>query len=306
MTALEEQAAALQAEFGRAGAIAFAVSPLGGVIARLTAANGRAVVALQGAQVLSWVPAGGGRDVLWCSALARLGTGKAVRGGIPVCWPWFGPHPDAALGLPAHGFVRAAPWHVERVEAGGRETSITFGVELTADQQAILGSGISVALRVTLAADLNVELTTRNDGGATFELSEALHTYLAIGDIASVLIHGLDGRSYLDQVTGKDSVQSGSIAFKQETDRIYWDVSEPLLIADTTYGRSLDVASTGSASTVIWNPWQEKAERLGDVPPGGFRDFVCAETANVAPHNIVRVAPGSSHRIACRIVCTKT
>ncbi len=309
MAALEVQAAALQAQFGRAGAVAFEASPLGGVVARLTAGGGSACVALQGAQVLSWVPQTGHRDVLWCSPLSRLGTAKAVRGGIPVCWPWFGPHPNAALGLPAHGFVRTAMWHVESVGTAPGQSSITLSVALTADQQAIAGRGVSVSFCVTLGPhlepSLDVELTTTNNGEAAFELTEALHTYFAISDIGAARIEGLKGRTFLDQLTGQKAVQSGAIQFAQETDRIYWDTSAPLQIIDAALGRTITIHSRSSASTVVWNPWYEKAVRLGDVPPEGFRDFVCVETANVGPRNGVRVAPGEVHRMACRISCTQ-
>ena len=305
MTALEHEAATLQEEFGRQGSVAFSVSPLGGVVAGLTTAVASAVVALQGAQVLSWVPRRGQPDVLWCSPLSRLGSGKPVRGGIPICWPWFGPNPDAALMLPAHGFVRAVPWTVERSSVGPGTVSITLGVSLTAAQQAIAGD-LSARLRVTLGADLEIALITTNNGAAPVLLTEALHTYFSIGDIAAVSVTGLEDQSYLDQLTGLDSTQSGAITFDQETDRIYWDTSGKILrIQDEVLGRSIDISASGSASTVIWNPWHEKAVRLGDMPPNGYRTTLCAETANVGPRNAVSLAPGDFHTLAARISTNK-
>jgi glucose-6-phosphate 1-epimerase len=306
MTAIADQAAALQNRFGRLGSIAFEASQLGGVIAILTASGGRAVVALQGAQVLSWVPKPGYTEVLWCSPLAHLGTGKPVRGGIPVCWPWFGSHPNASSGLPAHGLVRATQWAVERVAVDTGKAAITFGAQLTADQQKLAGKDVSAALRVTLGVDLEVELITTNAGPSVVTMSEALHTYLAISDVSNVRVDGLAGRTYLDQLTGREAVQTGTIEISQETDRIYWDTNGPLLMRDAALGRAIGVSSTGSASTVIWNPWRDKAARLGDMPPESYRSMLCIETANVGPRNVVTVASQDVHRMVCRLSCEKS
>ena len=303
----EDQASALQARFGRAGAVAFEVSPLGGVVAVLSASGGgRAVVATAGGQVLSWVPEPGQPDVLWCSPLARQDTGKPVRGGIPVCWPWFGPHPDGAAKLPVHGLVRSVPWDIESVSVEAQQTAVLLAPQLTAGQQTIAGSGVSVAARVMLGADLEVELITTNSGALPFTLTEALHTYLAVEDIEAVRVGGLAGRTYLDQLTGREAVQDGTVKFAGETDRIYWDTSRPIVLHGAAPGRSISISSTGSASTVIWNPWRDKAARLGDMPPESYRAMVCAETANAGPRNVVTVAPGDVHRMACRISCTKS
>lgn len=309
MTELEREAAALQERFGQPrgqpGPVAFTVSPLGGVVATLTVGVASAVVALQGAQVLSWVPRQDQPDVLWCSPLSRLGLGKPVRGGIPVCWPWFGPHADAALALPAHGFVRAVPWAVESADLRPGTASVTFAVSLTAAQQAVAGD-VRARLRVNLGSDLEIELITTNNGAVPVSLTEALHTYFAIGDIGAVSVAGLAGQTYLDQLTGLDATQSGAITFDQETDRIYWDTSGKILrIQDEALGRSIDIGASGSASTVIWNPWHEKAVRLGDMPPDGYRTMLCAETANVGPRNAVSIAPGDTHTLAARFKSAK-
>ena len=306
MTALADQAAALQKRFGRPGSIAFEASPLGGVIAILTASGGRAVVALQGAQVMSWVPYPGQADVLWCSPLARLDTGKPVRGGIPVCWPWFGPHPNSTSGLPSHGLVRATPWAVERVAVDTGRVAITFGAQLTAGQQVLAGKDVSVALRVTLGAELELELITTNAGSSPIVVSEALHTYLAVSDIGRVRVDGLADRTYLDQLTGREAVQTGAIDVAQQTDRIYWDTKGPVLLRDAALDRLIGVLSTGSASTVIWNPWRDKAASLGDMPPESFRSMLCVETANVGPRNTVTVASQDVHRMVCRLSCAKS
>jgi glucose-6-phosphate 1-epimerase len=291
----------LSAAFGRQGRLVFEMSPLGGVVARLTAASGTAIVALQGAQVLSWTPSRDQPNVLWLSPSARLGTGKPLRGGIPVCWPWFGPHPDAASGLGAHGFVRAAAWRVIESAITPSETRMTLGYVLSAADQAALGSPARLMLDVVLSETLDVSLTTENSGATPFIISEALHSYFAVGDIASVDVTGLSGRRYLDQLSGATFEQSGIIAVPSETDRIYWDTPDTVVINDAQLKRRVSISKSDSASTVVWNPWRDKALRLGDMPEDGFRTMVCVETANVGPHNRVTIAPGKSHTLAARI-----
>lgn len=251
-------------------------------------------------------PEPGQPEVLWCSPLARLGTGKPLRGGIPVCWPWFGAHPKLTAGHPAHGLVRAAPWAVERVAVDTGKTAVTFGAQLTAGQQALAGEGVNVALRVTLGVDLEVELITTNAGPSPIVVSEALHTYLAVSDVSNVRVDGLSGRTYIDQLTGREAVQAGAIEIAQEIDRIYWDTNGPVLVRDAASARSIGITSTGSASSVIWNPWRDKAASLGDMPPESYRSMLCAGTANVAPRNAVTVASQDVHRLVCRLSCTKS
>lgn len=305
MKDLDEEAAALQQHFGRPGAIDFAVSPLGGVVAQLSFGRANAVVALQGAQVLSWVPETGGPDVLWCSPLSKLGTGKPVRGGIPVCWPWFGPHPFVPASQPAHGLVRAAPWSVESSEHGDAASRIVLGISLTPQQQAIAGT-LSATVRVTLGQTFGVELVSHNAGSAPVVLSGALHTYFAVGDIARVHVEGLDGRTFLDQLTKLEAQQRGPITFDRETDRVYWDTDGGrTAIKDASLSRSITLSASGSNSTVVWNPWADKAARLGDMPEGSYRHMLCVETANAGPRNAVTVPPGGTHTLSCVMTCAK-
>ena len=287
--------------FGRPGRIAFEQSPLGGVVIRLSAPGGTALVALQGAQVLSWTPAGTNVDVLWLSPQSRIGTGKPLRGGIPVCWPWFGAHPDPTSGAGAHGFVRAADWRVLQTKISETLANVTLGFELSQTHEAQLGGPASLQLDVIVATALDVSLTTQNIGTAPISISEALHSYFTVGDIASVELTGLEGRQYLDQLSNKAFEQTGSIAIPAETDRIYWNTLDTIVIHDAGLNRRIAISKTGSASTVVWNPWQEKSARLGDMADGAFRHIVCVETANVGPHNLVSIAPGQSHTMAMRV-----
>lgn len=296
---LAREAAHGNREFGIAGAIGIAVSPLGGLVAVLAYHGARATVALDGGQVLSYVPAGGG-EVLWLSPLARLGTGKAVRGGIPVCWPWFGPHPTST-GLPAHGVVRTARWRVVETahEASGVRVRLGWSAPEGAVPPGLPDNRLSVRLDVTLGRRLSLGLTTENGGARPVEITGALHSYFRIGDIGVTAVTGLDGARYLDKLDGMTRSQSGDVTFAGEVDRIY-AASVPVAVRDPVLARRITIEATGSASTVVWTPWTEKALRLGDLGPEGHARFVCVETANAGRDQRV-VAPGMTHTLGASI-----
>lgn len=284
----------LNAGYAVKGAIDFA-ERWGGPVAVLNSAGSSAVVALQGAQVLSFVPKGA-REVLWLAPSARLGTGKSVRGGIPVCWPWFADHADP--GKPAHGFVRAALWRVLGARSRDDAGHIKLGFDATGIDPALWPFRADVTLDVELAAaSLKVTLTTISRGGTAIDLTEALHTYFAIGDISDISISGLENRAYIDQLDlVAKPVQAGSITFDAETDRIYYGTADTVVIGDSRLQRAIHIGKSGSDSTVVWNPWIEKSERLGDMGHQGYRRMVCVETCNAGP-DVVTLAPGARHSL---------
>jgi len=289
---------ALNAAFGRGDRVRFVESRLGGPVAELACPSGTAMVALQGAQVLSWRP-GGMQDVFWLSPQARLGTGKSVRGGVPVCWPWFGPHPSDPA-KPSHGFVRAATWEVVGSAGATGAAAVTLAYETNAATSTLWPCAARLSLTVTLAADLRLDLTTENLGGGTISITQALHTYFAVHEVEATRVEGLDGRTYIDSIDGNArKPQHGAIRIDREVDRIYIGSGDRVSLVDPLLGRRIDIDTHGSASTVVWNPWSEKAQRLGDVGEDGFRRFVCIETANAGP-DTVPIPPGEAHRLAAR------
>lgn len=309
-------AGSLELRYGVPGAVAFRDSPLGGAVAELRAAGGTAVIALRGGQALSYIPHGGA-EVLWLSPMARLDAGKAVRGGIPVCWPWFGPHPSGP-GLPAHGVARMADWDV--VSAAGDAATARLCLGLRSPRGAAAQNGavapwqnLELTLTVTLGATLDLELTSHNHGETAAVVTQALHTYLRVGDVAALRIAGLDGRDYVDQLAGPprdaahDGVelrrQAGEVTITGEVDRIYVGTGDTVIASDPVLGRRIAISKQGSLSTVVWNPWVEKAARLGDLGPDGYRSFVCIETANAASDRRV-VAPNQTHVLAASIAVT--
>lgn len=290
---------ALQATHAKPGAIAFEMSPLGGIIAKLTAAGNSATVALQGAQVLSWIA--GGVERLWLSPAARLGTGKAVRGGIPVCWPWFAAHPHDGT-KPFHGFVRARNWEVVGTGADDNAAWITLSYETSVADLSLWPQEAEVQLTVRLDAGLSLSLLTANLGDVAFILTQALHTYLAVSDIANVRVDGLDEVKYLDKLSNDGrKTQTGDITIDREVDRIYvGETSSITLVDQAAYERRLAIRSTGSHSAVVWNPWIEKTRRLGDMgADDAYRRMLCIETAN-AGDDVARLLPGDNHVLGVR------
>ena len=290
---------ALEARWGRAPGVRFE-HRFGGTVAVLEAAGSVAVVALQGAQVLSWQCAAHSDAVLWLSPDAKLGTGKAVRGGVPVCWPWFGPHPDEAK-KPAHGFVRAASWRVAGSAASAGRARLVLSFDTAAIDPALWPSRAHAEIEITLTDKLAIALSTSNLAPQPFALTEALHTYLAVGDIADVSVTGFEGRTYIDQLdSNAQRVQSGAVQFAGEVDRIYQDAPGDVMVTDHSFGREIRVSKLGSQSTVVWNPWTLKAERLGDMGADGYRRMVCIEAAN-AGDDVVTLASGARHRLITEI-----
>lgn len=286
----------LNGTFGRDGTVAFEASALGGPVARLEAGGSTAVVALQGAQVLSWIA--GGAERLWLSPVSRLDAGRAVRGGIPICWPWFGPHPVDST-KPAHGFVRTRLWTVVAAAAEGNSASLTLETATRAADRTLWRHVASARLTITLARSLSLTLQTTNAGGEAIQVTQALHTYFRIGDIAAVEIEGLDGVPYVDKMDGgARKLQAGVISIDREVDRIYVGDTSQIALRSAAAEGLMRIESRGSRSAVIWNPWMEKAIRLGDMgPPGSYRQMICVETAN-AGDDAVTIPPGGTHTLA--------
>ncbi len=257
-------------------------------------AKGTARIALHGAHVTSWVPAAHA-EVFYVSPKAALRPGKAIRGGVPVCWPWFGAHPEDGS-KPAHGFARNRFWRL--VSATANEEGVELRLELPLEP----GDGpLKLAQTIKVGGTLDLALETTNASEAPHALSQALHSYFAVGDIEAVRVEGLDGCDYLETLAEPPSVerQSGAVRFSGETDRIY-ATGGRIRMVDERLGRVTTITSEGSNSTVVWNPWIDKAARLGDLPDEDYRKFVCLETAN-AWRDARMLAPGEKQVLKARI-----
>lgn len=262
----------------------------------------QARVSLQGAQLLSFQPRGQS-DWLFLSPRAVFAPGQPVRGGIPVCWPWFGPDPGQ-LGRPAHGFARDRlwTWREAQTEPDG---TLQLGFVLHDDDstRALWPHRFELALTLRLGKTLSLALNTRNTGDNPFEITQALHSYFAVEHIDTVRVCGLQGCHYLDKVAGAPSPgpePAAELRFEDRLDRIYQDVPTPLALLGSTIGRPLSLHSEGSRTAVVWNPGEALADRMADLGPGTHHRFVCVETAN-AGSEVIRLAPGQTHRLAVHI-----
>ncbi len=246
-------------------------------------------VALHGAHVMSWKPAGE-EEVLYLSPDAVYKEGKAIRGGIPVCWPWFNAHP-ADASQPSHGLVRGRFWEFLGATEDDSAVTLRFGIQV----------GIWHAeLTVRAGEELEVVLESKNVSEVPIVVSGALHTYLGVSDISQVRVVNLDGCTYLDTVGVPEMrKQKGDVVFAREVDRIY-ESSSSILLVDDLSGRTILIEKTGSPTTVVWNPWAEKAAALADLPDDGYLKFCCIEAA-IANDRAEIVMPGASHMLMTRI-----
>ena len=264
-------------------------------VVRVSGPAATAEIYLHGAHLTAWTPRGHD-PVLWMSAKSRFTDDSAIRGGVPICFPWFAAlagHADA----PSHGFARLTGWTL----AGARDDGENVVVELRlsdtgatrasawphrfdATYTVVVGERLSLSLRVT----------NRDDAAVTFE--EALHTYFAVRDIRTTEVTGLEGRPFVDRLAGSAPRpgESHPVHFTGETDRIYLDASEGATVRDGAAGRSVLVSTKGAASTVVWNPWVEKARAMEDFDDDEWTGMVCVETCNIRATS-VRLAPGESH-----------
>jgi D-hexose-6-phosphate mutarotase len=288
----------LNTQFGIDGQLGFREHDSGLVIAEISNPQATASLCLQGAHLMTWQPRNQSVPVVWLSRDAKLAAGKSIRGGVPVCWPWFGAHASEP-GFPAHGYARTVPWQVVEsgVEPNGA-THLTLRLVESEKLRAQWPFSCTLDLTVIVGEALRMELSTENTGEAGFVISEALHAYFQIGDIGAARVSGLAGCDYWDKVGGSTlKRQDGAIQFAGETDRVYINTAAGCVIEDDRLKRRIHVAKSGSLSTVVWTPWTAKADRMGDMgQPDGWREMLCVESAN-AIDNIVHVAAGTRHTL---------
>ena len=284
----------LNTQFGILDHLNFREDASGLIVAEISNDQASASLCLQGAHLMTWRPKSQAVPVVWLSRDAKLAAGKSIRGGVPVCWPWFGAHATESS-FPGHGYARTVPWQV--VESGiepNGETRLTLHLIESDKTRAQWPHESQLELTMIVGETLQMELTTTNTGKTDFVIGEALHTYFYVGDIGAVRVTGLADCDYWDKV-GASTLrkQDGGIAFSDETDRVYIHTAAECVIEDDKLKRRIRVAKSGSLSTVVWTPWTEKASKMGDMgQPDGWREMVCVESAN-ALDNVVNIPAGS-------------
>lgn len=289
---------ALNAEFGIGNQLRIIDGKNGEPMIEIETDKAWALISVYAGQILGYWPEGQDDDMLFLSDLAYYEPGKAIKGGIPVCWPWFGPDPEGK-GRPGHGFVRNRFWELLGTAAldDGR-IQVRLGLSDNDATREIWPQAFELELRATVGDTLEVTLITRNRGDSAFDISQGLHTYFRVGNIDHVRIHGLEGASYIDKMDGSaEKTQEGLLEIGGEVDRIYTGVGGDLEIRDPAMARSIRITSTGSASAVVWNPWADTAESMADLGDGDYRSLVCVETTNAGP-DVVSVAAGGEHQIS--------
>ncbi|MHC4994078.1 MAG: D-hexose-6-phosphate mutarotase, partial [Planctomycetota bacterium] len=226
--------------------------------------------------------------------------GKPIRGGVPVCWPWFGPN-DQNPDLPMHGLARTRSFGlVETTALNDGATRVNLALTDNAETRALFPHAFELRIVVTVGQTLAIEMVTRHDAPAPLPISNALHTYFRVANAADTKILGLEGCAYVDKTDGMQrKIQNGPITIDAETDRVYHHAADAV-IEDPGLGRRLRIAKTGSASTVVWNPWVEKARAMPDFGDDEFPAMLCVETAN-ALDDTLTVPPRTDHRMCATI-----
>ena len=252
-------------------------------------------VYLHGAHVTHYRPAGQ-RPLLFLSERSRFATGQAIRGGVPVIFPWFGAragHPDA----PDHGFARTREWAVESVESGSdASVAVTLALEADDTTRPRWPHEFRARHRVVFGERLEMTLEVENRSGDPFTFEEALHTYLLVGDVGQASIAGLAGGVYIDKTDDmrRKTLAGGPLRLDGTTDRVFLNTRETCTVTDPVLARRIVVEKTGSSTTVVWNPWQEKASTMADLGDQQWHSMLCVEAANVAD-NAVHLAGRTRH-----------
>lgn len=282
----------LNDQFGIPGLVRFETGNGGFTRAVVTTAEAEAEIYLYGAHVTGFQPRGS-EPVIWMSRKAEFIPGKPIRGGVPICFPWFGPKAEDAT-APLHGLARLKEWTVQSVSRTADSTDVTFSLEL------LESYAVRFTLSVGRALGMALQVTNISAQPVTFE--EALHTYFTVGDIRQTTVTGLEHTRFMTRIPTPQTLEQGAapVAFTGETDRIYLDTQSPCVIHDPVLGRKILVAKSHSNTTVVWNPWIDKAKAMPDFGDDEWPGMLCIETCNVKEH-AVHLAPGQSHTIRAAI-----
>ena len=268
----------------------------------ITNALAEAEVYLLGAHVTTFRPAGQ-EPLLWLSTLSAFEKGKAIRGGVPICWPWFGPHP-LRPDLSAHGLARTREWTpLDAAQLSDGRTRLRLTLSDDDQTRAAWPHAFNLTLTVTVGPGLELELSTTNPGDTPFSYTDALHTYLRVSDVRQTEVKGLEGASYVHSTRGYRGVQTGPFRFGDEVNSIFVPNRGAVSVLDPAAPRTIDITKTGSLATVVWNPGDVLGSAMKDVG-AHWREFLCVEAATCADAQIV-LLPGSSHTTSQKLEASR-
>jgi glucose-6-phosphate 1-epimerase len=254
-------------------------------------------ISLHGGHLIWFKPAGE-QDVIWLSEKAEFDTTKAIRGGIPVCWPWFG-----KAAIPSHGFARNSQWTLNEHRENNTGVVISLVLEDSESTREIWSHKFKNELIFEIGAELKVHLTSTNVDDHSWSYGGALHTYFTVADINTVEITGM-GKEYNDSTQGGNLVEGGdTLAFTQEVDRVYTSSQDIITINDKNNMRQIAVENQGHNTAVIWNPWQDLSISMGDMADNSFETMVCVESTIHGKG--IKLEPGQSHTLSTLISVKK-
>ena len=295
----------LTERFAIPGVLSFETSEYGLTRAIIATPACNAEFYLQGAHLTGWRPTGE-RPVLFLSERSAFEPGKAIRGGVPIIFPWFGartatldsPRTDG----PSHGFARTTVWDLAFAAIAGDDLHLTLTLSPNDASRALGYDHFQLAYQLILGAELRMSLTVANPGIAQLQIEEALHTYLHVGDARQVRIRGLSDTDYIDKTDGfkrKHQIET-TLTLSGETDRPYLNTEQTVTLDDPVLERRITVSKSGSRTTVVWIPWSELSAKLSDMSPDSWQSMTCIETANAADNALI-LQPGAHHTMQAHI-----
>lgn len=259
-------------------------------IVRIDHPKARAAISLFGGHVISYQPANE-QDTIWMSDKVILSGEKPLRGGIPVCWPWFGKAAE-----PAHGFARNKQWQINQHRENEQGVVLSLGLTDDEHSRAIWPYQFNLELRVEVTDSLKISLITTNLSNESFEFGGALHSYFAVADINQTEVNAL-GDHYTE--FGSDYASTGIATFSQEVDRIYTKPEAVTCISDHANQRTIEVTHAGNSSVVVWNPWQALSTSMADMADDGYQTMVCVESA--LHERSIKLESQQSHSLSATI-----
>jgi glucose-6-phosphate 1-epimerase len=289
----------LNENFAIPGVLDFKATDTGLIYADIDTPQAKAVVYLHGAHLTHWQPAGQ-QPVLFLSRKSEFASSKAIRGGVPVIFPWFGARHDGKEG-PSHGFARTQEWQLAFAAVAGEDLHLTLTLGPTELSRSLGYDHFHVVFQLTIGSTLTMQLTVGNDAQTPLVFEEALHTYYTVADVHQASVTGLDGTTYLDKTDDmRAKLQTGDITVTGPTDRVYVDTASTCVLHDAAGKRNILVAKTNSNTTVVWNPWDSGAQKLADMDADEWKVFLAVETVNAAAATIT-LAPGEAHTMQTHV-----
>ena len=262
---------------------------------QITGTSAEGEMYLHGAHVTSWKPAGAD-EVLFVSSKSRWQGGQAIRGGIPICFPWFRAKADDPQ-APAHGFARTRAWQLESIVADEGALAVTMFTESDEQTRRLWPAEFRLVHRVSFGSELRLELICINTGMTPLRFEEALHTYNRVADVEDLRLQGLDTTHFLDNTdSNNEKTQLGDVKITAQTDNAFIDTQNKVDLIDPNLQRRIRLEKDNSCTTVVWNPWREGAAGLRDLGDGEWKQFLCIEASNILDA-AVTLAPGQEHKM---------